>query len=332
MSGTVDPVLGAVLRDLAAEGRELEGLVAEADWGAPTPAPGWTIGHQVRHLHWTDRAVLLALLDPDQFRAMAAAVASDVTGAVERGACTPVTLEGWRDGRRRLSSALAGARGRVPWFGPPMSPTTMATARVMETWAHGQDVADALGVVRTPTARLRHVAHIGVRAFGFAFTANGLPVPPVSPRVELVAPDGGLWTWGDEGAEDRITGRALDFCLLVTRRRHPADLAVRATGTAASAWLPIAQAFAGPPGAGRAPGGNGVISGETGSRWSRDRGARNGPGFGGTPGIGGDRGARNGRGPHGSGDRDPGAHDGLSAPGSRADPVDRTDRAGGGHR
>ena len=61
-----------------------------------------------------------------------------------------------------------------PWFGPPMSAASMATARLMETWAHGQDVADALGVDRQPTDRLRHVAHIGVRARDYAYHVNGL--------------------------------------------------------------------------------------------------------------------------------------------------------------
>ena len=130
----------------------------------------------------------------------------------------------------------------------------MATARLMETWAHGQDVADALGVRRVPTARLRHVAHIGVRARDYAFRAAGR-TPPAEPfRVELTGPDGHEWTWGPDEASDRVTGAALDFCLLVTQRRHRADVDVTATGAGADAWLDIAQAFAGPPGAGRAPG------------------------------------------------------------------------------
>ncbi len=123
----------------------------------------------------------------------------------------------------------------------------------METWAHGQDVADALGVTREPTARLRHVAHLGVRALPYSYTVWGREVPAAPVRVELTAPDGGLWTWGPEGAADRVTGPALDFCLLVTQRRHRADTAVAATGAVAQEWLEIAQAFAGPPGPGREP-------------------------------------------------------------------------------
>jgi hypothetical protein len=133
----------------------------------------------------------------------------------------------------------------------------------METWAHGQDVADAVGVVRPPTDRLRHVVRIGVRARDFAFGVHGLTPPSEEFRVELRAPSGELWTYGPEaapqrvtGPEDatqRVTGPALDFCLLVTQRAHRTDLAVEAVGPDADRWLDIAQAFAGPPGTGRPP-------------------------------------------------------------------------------
>lgn len=132
-----------------------------------------------------------------------------------------------------------------------MSVASMATGRLMETWAHGQDVADALGVARTPTDRLRHVARIGVRARDFAFHVRGLTPPASEFRVELTGPKGELWTYGPEEAPQRVTGPALDFCLLVTQRAHRDDLAVRAEGPDADRWLDIAQAFAGPPGQGR---------------------------------------------------------------------------------
>ena len=135
-----------------------------------------------------------------------------------------------------------------------MALSSFATARLMETWAHGQDVADALGVRREPTSRLRHIAHIGVRTRGFAYALRDKPVPEGDVRVELDAPDGSTWTWGSADAADRVTGPALDFCLVVTQRRHVADTAVKADGPLAEEWLSIAQAFAGSPGAGRRPG------------------------------------------------------------------------------
>ena len=127
----------------------------------------------------------------------------------------------------------------------------MATARLMETWAHGLDVADTLGVKRPATARLRSIAHIGVRTRDFAFSINGL-TPPAEPfRVELRAPDRSVWEWGPDDAEQRVTGAAEDFCMLVTQRRPRADLDVHPVGADAEQWLGIAQAFAGPPGPGR---------------------------------------------------------------------------------
>jgi uncharacterized protein (TIGR03084 family) len=70
-------------------------------------------------------------------------------------------------------------------------------------------------------------------------------------RVELTAPDGAVWTWGPAEAEDRVTGPALDFCLLVTQRSHRDDLSLAIQGPAATEWMSIAQAFAGAPGPGR---------------------------------------------------------------------------------
>ncbi|MFC4609179.1 TIGR03084 family metal-binding protein [Streptomyces maoxianensis] len=258
-----DPAV--VLDDLRSESDELDRLVGELDdegWVRATPAPGWTVAHQIAHLAWTDTAALLAVTDPGAFAAEVdkaiAAPDSFVDEGTEAGAALPPAelLAHWRDGRKRLQQALRETPpgARFPWYGPPMSATSMATARLMETWAHGQDVADALGAVREPTARLRHIAHIGVRARDFAYQVHGL-TPPAEPfRVELTAPGGGeLWTYGPEDAGQRVTGPALDFCLLVTRRAHRADLAVRAEGPDADRWLDIAQAFAGPPGSGRAP-------------------------------------------------------------------------------
>ncbi|WP_241518689.1 TIGR03084 family metal-binding protein [Streptomyces sp. CB03238] len=254
----------ALLDDLRDESEEVDRLVAglEPDgWATPTPAPRWTVAHQIAHLAWTDDAALLAVTDADRFAAHVdeALEAPDtfVDDGAEAGAAEPPArlLARWRDGRSRLLDALAAAPAgaRFPWYGPPMSAASMATARLMETWAHGQDIADALGAVRPPTARLRHVAWIGVRARDYAYAVRGM-TPPAEPfRVELTSPDGSLWAFGPEDAPQRITGPALDFCLLVTQRAHRDDLAVRAEGPDADRWIGIAQAFAGPAGPGRRP-------------------------------------------------------------------------------
>ncbi|GHD91450.1 TIGR03084 family metal-binding protein [Streptomyces naganishii] len=253
-----------VYDDLREESDELDRLVAGLDagqWALATPAAGWTVAHQIAHLAWTDRSALLAVTDQEGFgalvdKALAAPDSFVDQGAAEGARLPPAELLArWREGRTALDEALraAPAGARFPWYGPPMSGASMATGRLMETWAHGQDVADALGVVRTPTDRLGHVVRIGVRARNFAFQARGLPAPAEEFRVEVRAPSGKLWAYGPEDAAQRVTGPALDFCLLVTQRAHRADLAVRAEGPDADRWLDIAQAFAGPPGNGRAP-------------------------------------------------------------------------------
>jgi uncharacterized protein (TIGR03084 family) len=258
------PSMGTLADDLAAETAVLRTLLADLDdagWEIPTPAAGWAIRDQVSHLAHFDDAAVLSVTEPEAFASgLAEAVATgdaDPDRIAERhSGLPPAALLSWFDSsRERLITVFRGLEPglRVPWFGPPMSAASSLTARMMETWAHGQDVADALGVTREPTARLRHVAHIGVRALPFSYAVRGLEPPGEPVRVELTAPDGELWTWGPEDAVNRVTGPALDFCLLVTQRRHRADTTVVADGEVAHQWLGFAQAFAGPPGPGRAP-------------------------------------------------------------------------------
>jgi uncharacterized protein (TIGR03084 family) len=252
-----------LLADLADESTELDALVAplpDAGWARPTPATGWSIAHQIAHLAWTDRAALVAVTDTGEFFARVAAMAREPETIVNRGAeeflAAPQTLLArWRGGRNALHDALAALPpgARVPWFAGPMSAASMATARLMETWAHGLDVAEALGRQPVPTERLRHIAHLGARTVANSFESHGREAPAVPVRIELVGPDGDRWVFGPVDAENRVVGPALDFCLLVTQRRHRADLALAATGPVADEWLDIAQAFAGPPGTGRTP-------------------------------------------------------------------------------
>ena len=251
-----------VVADLRAESDELDALVAalpEDGWRTATPAPGWTIAHQIAHLWWTDRVAVLAVTDEAGFGEVLQLAAKNPGGFVDEGAeelaVTPPAdmLAQWRQARGRLHDELLLVEDgrKLPWFGPPMSAASMATARLMETWAHGLDVADALGVKRPATARLKSIAHIGVRTRDFAFTVHGLAVPSEPFHVALLAPDRSTWTWGPADAEQRVTGLAEDFCSLVTQRRPRAELDVTAVGPDAEKWLTIAQAFAGPPGTGR---------------------------------------------------------------------------------
>jgi uncharacterized protein (TIGR03084 family) len=249
--------------DLAAEHEALDELVANLDetgLDTPTSASGWSVRDQVSHLWFFDQRALLALTDPDEFVADAARLmASGGTEASVRPGreMTGVQLLArWRHDRKALIDLARGVEEstRVPWYGPAMGARSFVTARLMETWAHGQDVADALGCAREPTDRLRHVAHIGVRARPFSYVANGLTMPDVDVHVALTTPSGETAVWGPPNDANVVSGPMLDFCLVVTQRRHHADTALDIDGDAAREWMSIAQAFAGPPGPGRRPG------------------------------------------------------------------------------
>jgi uncharacterized protein (TIGR03084 family) len=255
-------LLPGLLAELAEESAALDGLVADlpdAAWSTPTPAAGWTVAHQISHLAWTDDQALLAVRAPDDFtgtlRKAAAQMGAAVEAGAREGAATPpaALLARWRQGRADLARELEELPEdeRIPWYGPPMSAASLVTARLMETWAHGLDVADALGRPRVATHRIRQVAHLGVRTRDYSFAVHGMAPPREEYRVELTGPDGEVWAWGPDDASDRVTGPAVDFALLVTQRIHRGDTALVTEGAGADRWLQIAQAFAGPPGAGR---------------------------------------------------------------------------------
>jgi enediyne biosynthesis protein E11 len=258
-------VVDDVLADLAAEGDDLDVLLAglrQEQWRTPTPSPGWTVAHQVGHLASSDESTVAAVRDPGAFAARQAAMAENFDRAMDSAAAQfaaappAALLATWRAGGAEVIRALASvpAGRRVPWVVAPLSPAAIASTRLMELIGHGQDIRDALGAAWIPTDRIRHVAWLGVRTRDFAMANSGLAPPAAEFRVELTAPSGALWTWGPEDATQRVTGPAADFCLLVTRRRHRADLALRAEASEADSWLDVAQAYAGPPSAGRRPG------------------------------------------------------------------------------
>jgi uncharacterized protein (TIGR03084 family) len=262
MAGPLDDVV----RDLAEEQAALRTVLESIPfvrWEKPTHAPGWAIRDQVAHLAQFDDAARLGIVDPERFAADAKkargvpAAGGEAAYLLEARARPVAGILGWW---QRASAELVeaartlDAQRRMPWYGPPMSATSFITARLMECWSHGLDVVDVAGISRPATDRLRHIAFLGVRTRNFSYVTRGLEPNSEPVRVELTAPSGEVWVFGEAGGENTITGPAVDFCQVVTQRRHVADTALTVSGDAAAEWMLFAQAFAGPPGAGRQPG------------------------------------------------------------------------------
>lgn len=258
--------LESITDDLFDEQEALDEVVATLsadDWSRPSPSPGWTVADQIGHLTYFDGTAALAIENADAFRKSVDDLLLAEDGIEEatlfRRLEPDALLEQWRENRRALLdwTATLTDTDRVPWYGPDMSAKSFVTARLMECWAHGTDVVDAVGGRRPPTRRLAHIARLGFITRGWSYINRGEPVPEGEVRVELDAPDGDRWVFGPEDAAATVAGDAEQFCLVVTQRRNLDDTALIVDGALADDWLRKAQAFAGPatdgPGKGERP-------------------------------------------------------------------------------
>lgn len=247
--------------DFRAEAEELHNLLAaldDADWARATLFKSWTVNDVVQHLHASDLMASASVAGPQPFAQHQAEIQTARSGGLSRleetrqrlGHLTgrPL-LERWHTQMADLCDRLSAlpSDARLKWVGPDMGVRMFATARQMETWAHGQEIYDLMGAQRTPTDRLRNIAEIGVRTYGWTFVNRGIPVPGSAPRVRLNAPSGAVWQWNQLASESSIAGDALDFCQVVTQVRNVADTALTVTGEPARTWMSLAQCFAGPP-------------------------------------------------------------------------------------
>ncbi len=250
-----------IVTDLKAEQKALDDFLStlkDEQWDLLTPAEGWMVRDCVSHIAHIDE-VATAFLGGDYAALDEAAkvgMAWNEIGPRRGRAMKPSQiLEWWRNVRKTECEHLmkTDPKARIPWFGPAMGARAFATARLMETWAHGLDCYDAVGVEPVDTDRLRHVAMIAYLARPYAYSVNGLEVPNIPIRIELVLPSSQAWAQGPEDAKDIIRGTASEFCRVAVRRRHWKDTKLEVMGNEARRFIEIVQTYAGPPGSGRKP-------------------------------------------------------------------------------
>lgn len=248
-----------VSQDLRDEAEELHARLlklSEAEWTRPTPFQSWTPWDVVAHLHLFDKVSLLALNDPDAF----AKRRDDLTAKMAQGISLadearrelagkePATLcREWIESCREMADTLGHSdpKRRLPWFGPDMGVPMFTTARYMETWAHGQDIYDLLHEPREHTDRIKNIAVIGMKTFGWTFVNRREEIPGPPPYVRIVAPSGAIWEFGDPSDDEYVRGDAVEFCHVVTQGRNVVDTALDVKGPIATRWMSIAQCFAG---------------------------------------------------------------------------------------
>lgn len=244
-------------KDFLDESKALHALLAEqpnAAFELVTQFKSWTINDVIRHLHYWNWMAWLQLNDE-------ALLVSQMEEIAKAGSMRPVErghVEGvggqallaiWKAQAEATADAFdkAEPKARLKWAGPDMSARSSITARLMETWAHGQEVYDRLGVKRVEADRIRNIVVLGINTFGWTFRNRKLDVPDPMPFVRLTAPSGDVWTYGDDSTPDRIEGHAEEFCQVVTQTRNIGDTQLKVTGDTAKTWMAYAQCFAGKP-------------------------------------------------------------------------------------
>jgi uncharacterized protein (TIGR03084 family) len=248
-----------VSQDFRDEVDELHGFLQTLkpeDWDRETGFMEWTPWDVVAHLHYFDVVSNASIAGEEAFTAerdaLFAAVGKQQTSkqiARERfgGLGAAELLAQWQSAAHALAESLGESdpKRRLPWFGPDMGVPMFTTARYMETWAHGQEIYDLVGASRTHTDRIKNIATIGVKTFGWTFVNRKLEIPGPPPYLRLIAPSGEVWEWNDPSESECILGDAVDFCRVVTQGRNIADTPLQVTGPVATEWMSIAQCFAG---------------------------------------------------------------------------------------
>jgi uncharacterized protein (TIGR03084 family) len=229
--------------------------LSDADLTRRTLFKDWTIEDVVAHLHLWNHAAYLSLTDEAGFdRMLHDAIAHEGGHTAYQwvwldGVRGRELVKAWHDYAMQTAEAFGAADPdrRLKWAGPPMKAATSITARFMETWAHGQEVYDLLGMDAERDDRIKEIAFLGVKTFGWAYRNRGREVPANAPYIRLAAPSGAIWEWNTPADDsNKVEGDALEFCKVVTQVRNVADTDLSVVGETARDWMTIVQCFAGP--------------------------------------------------------------------------------------
>ncbi len=239
--------------------------LSDQDFETETLFKRWTLHDVIAHLHIFNWAADASIHRPEDFRSFMTGLREPRAGGRSMRQITDDWFDGdrnravferWRDYYPQVCERLDGVdpKLRVEWAGPSMSVRSSLTARQMETWAHGQEVFDALGRDRRETDRIKNIVVLGINTFGWTYNVRKLEVPKTMPHLRLVSPSGATWEWNETESANRVAGSALEFCQVVTQVRNIADTRLQLEGDVAKEWMGMAQCFAGPPESPPAPG------------------------------------------------------------------------------
>ncbi len=236
----------------------------DADFAAPTQFKGWTLNNVLEHLHMWNWAANESAVDEENFERFLGQVMEGIAKDSMRGfegnwvdgLSGRALLDAWHDFYTDMAARFVeiDPKRRLKWAGPDMSARSSISARLMETWAHGQEVFDHLGIVRRDGDRIRAIAVLGTNTFGWTYATREETPPGPMPYVRLTAPSGDIWAFGEPSQSNYIEGAASEFCQVVTQVRNIADVDLQVIGEVAQDWMSKAQCFAGPPETPPAPG------------------------------------------------------------------------------
>ena len=241
-----------ILSDLVAEEQSLDQFLQRInprDWKRTKVWHGWTVQEVVSHLASTEEYAFDALsAGGGRLKELATFGSMDALNAAGikpgDGMRPQDVIERWRGARAKDVEELSRleAADRVPWFHGDMSARSFATARLMESWAHGLDLYEAVDAEVEDTPRIRHIAWLAWRSLPHVFREAGEDYP-TEVRVELMAPGYAKWVFGPEDSDNVIKGQAGEWCRVAVGRLNLEDAGtLKAQGPLAERALELVRA------------------------------------------------------------------------------------------